>query len=148
MQANNQSVALQELSLSSSEHGEVALVIPTDPIHLSPVQDSTVEFQTTSNHTLSAASLSKLLPDQSHTIDLIGQHLQDTVNSEHQAQLLMQIQGEGGTGKSRVTQTMTCMFEQAGVGHWLVKCAYTRIAAPIIGGETTHRVAGLSVNGQ
>ena len=136
MQANEQIIASQELPSSNLEQGQVASVTPTD--HLSVVQDSTVEFQTTSNHTLLAASLSELLPDQSCAVDLICQHLQDTVNGQHRAQLLMQIQGEGGTGKSKVIQTVMRVFKDAGVRHWLVKCTYTGIAASIISGETAH----------
>jgi len=105
-------------------------------------------LQMTCDHTLSAAPLSDLLPDQSRAVDIISWHLQDTANGCHPTQLLMQIQGEGGTGKSKVIQTVTCVFKDAGVGHWLVKCAYTGIATSIIGGQTAHHVAGLSVNGQ
>ncbi|KAF9017376.1 hypothetical protein BDZ89DRAFT_904928, partial [Hymenopellis radicata] len=43
--------------------------------------------------------------------------------------LRMIIHGEGGTEKSRVIQTITKMFESRGVASWLLKAAYTGIAA-------------------
>ena len=42
--------------------------------------------------------------------------------------LQMVIHGEGGTGKSRVIQTITKMFEQKAASTALLKSAYTGIA--------------------
>ena len=62
--------------------------------------------------------------------------------------VLLQIQGEGGTGKSKVIQTITGLFNSKGVQSWLIKSAYTSIAASLIGGDTTHRIGGLTMNGK
>ncbi|RDX42770.1 hypothetical protein OH76DRAFT_1298156, partial [Lentinus brumalis] len=52
--------------------------------------------------------------------------------------LRMVLYGEGGTGKSRVIQTVTQAFAQRGCAFMLVKAAYTGIAASLIDGKTTH----------
>ncbi|KAI0349341.1 hypothetical protein OH77DRAFT_1380004, partial [Trametes cingulata] len=52
--------------------------------------------------------------------------------------LRMLLIGEGGTGKSRVIQTVTQLFAAKGSADLLVKAAYTGIAASLIEGKTTH----------
>ncbi|TFK78126.1 hypothetical protein K466DRAFT_459796, partial [Polyporus arcularius HHB13444] len=44
----------------------------------------------------------------------------------------------GGTGKSRVIQSVTELFAAAGCSYMLIKSAYTGIAASLIDGKTTH----------
>ena len=57
----------------------------------------------------------------------------------------MILYGEGGTGKSRVIQTITESFAACGVSHMLVKAAYTGVAASLVDGKTMHVIAGLSL---
>ena len=52
---------------------------------------------------------------------------------------------KGGTGKSRVIQTITGAFAARGVSHMVVKAAYTGVAASLVNGETTHVFASLSL---
>ncbi|THU78169.1 hypothetical protein K435DRAFT_567553, partial [Dendrothele bispora CBS 962.96] len=52
--------------------------------------------------------------------------------------LRMILYGEGGTGKSKVIQTVTEVFKARGVSDWLIKSAYTGVAASLIDGKTTH----------
>ncbi|KAF9780858.1 hypothetical protein BJ322DRAFT_978412, partial [Thelephora terrestris] len=59
--------------------------------------------------------------------------------------LRMILYGEGGTGKSRVIQTITESFAARGVSHMLVKAAYTGVAASLVNGKTTHVIASLSL---
>ncbi|KAI0261449.1 hypothetical protein BC834DRAFT_785293, partial [Gloeopeniophorella convolvens] len=80
-----------------------------------------------------------LLMDQRRAFDVVYWHaMQPTDNDRKPPPLLMQIQGEGGTGKSRVIQTISAMFKMLGREQELVKAAYTGIAAPLIDGKTTH----------
>jgi hypothetical protein len=58
----------------------------------------------------------------------------------------MLIHGEGGTGKSRVIQTITESFKTRGVSRTLLKAAYTGIAASLIGGKTLHTIGHIPVN--
>lgn len=58
----------------------------------------------------------------------------------------MIVHGEGGTGKSKVLQTVTEAFKQRGCQSCLLKAAYTGVAASLIDGKTTHTIASLSLN--
>ena len=53
----------------------------------------------------------------------------------------MLIHGEGGTGKSKIIQTIADKFAQSGVKHLLLKAAYTGMAALLIDGKTTHTIS-------
>ena len=88
------------------------------------------------------------MDDQRRAFDFITDHVQSSLHGDCPNQLLLQIQGEGGTGKSKVIQAVTAMFEAQGVRLWLLKTAYTGIAASLIGGETIHRLTGLNFNGK
>lgn len=59
--------------------------------------------------------------------------------------LRMMISGEGGTGKSRVIQTITEAFEKMGMKVGLAKGAYTGIAASVIDGKALHNLCQLLV---
>ncbi|KAI9069506.1 hypothetical protein FKP32DRAFT_1552815, partial [Trametes sanguinea] len=61
--------------------------------------------------------------------------------------LRMVVCGEGGTGKSRVIQTVSRMFELVGGASLLMKTAYTGIAASLIDGKTTHTLAHIPISG-
>jgi len=60
----------------------------------------------------------------------------------------MLIHGEGGTGKSKVIQTITEYFAHRGVTHMLLKAAYTGVAASLVNGKMTHTIAMVSVGGK
>ena len=60
----------------------------------------------------------------------------------------MIILGEGGTGKSKVIQTVSEYFIQKGVKHLLLKAAYTGVAASLIDGKTTHVIGCISLSGR
>ncbi|KAF8576527.1 hypothetical protein K439DRAFT_1366972 [Ramaria rubella] len=53
---------------------------------------------------------SGLLPSQHHAYDIVTWHIAATIAGKNPLKLLMQIQGEGGTGKSKVIQTITDFF--------------------------------------
>ncbi|KZT08384.1 uncharacterized protein LAESUDRAFT_605749, partial [Laetiporus sulphureus 93-53] len=79
-----------------------------------------------------------LLTDQKRAYDIITWHLNQTLAGHKPPQLLMLIHGEGGTGKSRVIQTVTEHFKHQSAEDSLAKAAYTGIAASVIDGKTTH----------
>lgn len=95
---------------------------------------------------LTAVEVDELLEDQRRAYDIVTTHLDRELQDENPPQLLMLIVGEGGTGKTRLIQTITEYFKSKGVERLLVKSAYTGIAASLIDGKTTHTVAALSVN--
>ncbi|KAI6167678.1 hypothetical protein EDD17DRAFT_1424746, partial [Pisolithus thermaeus] len=52
--------------------------------------------------------------------------------------LRMLLHSKGGTGKSRVIQTITECFTRCGAWQLLIKAAYMGVAASLIDGKTTH----------
>ncbi|KAI0257796.1 hypothetical protein BC834DRAFT_800086, partial [Gloeopeniophorella convolvens] len=76
--------------------------------------------------------------DQRRAYDIIADHMRDLQSDVETPQLLMQIQGEGGTGKSKVIQLVTDLFETSKRSRELVRAAYTGIAASLINGKTIH----------
>ncbi|KIL56471.1 hypothetical protein M378DRAFT_89250, partial [Amanita muscaria Koide BX008] len=91
-----------------------------------------------SEASLSPIALGELRTDQYRAHDIILWHLEQTLADQHPHPLRMIIYGEGGTGKSKVIQTVTESFAAKGVKFMLVKTAYTGVAASLIDGKTTH----------
>ena len=54
---------------------------------------------------------------------------------------------EGRTGKSKVIQTVTEGFKARGAPYVLTKAAYTRVAASLTDGKTTHVIGEISLFG-
>lgn len=81
-----------------------------------------------------------LLEEQRRAFDIVKWHLSDTLEGRQPAQLLMQIQGEPGTGKSRVIRAITALFKSKGHSVALLRAAPTGIAACLIDGRTLHSV--------
>ncbi len=96
---------------------------------------------------IEAVDASHLLPAQRRAFEIICWHLEETLAGRDVPQLLMQIQGEGGTGKSMVIQTVTRMFDVKGQRSLLLKGAYTGIAASLIDGKTTHVIGMIPLRG-
>ena len=145
-------------ALLSQSDGEIAggstTAFPDDPpgaaielssndtggtISLSPIT-------TDSEQALPPVDVDSLKPDQLRAYQIISWHLRETIAGKSPPPLQMILYGEGGTGKSRVIQTVTEAFTRCGVGSMLVKAAYTGVAASLIGGKTTHVIGGLSLN--
>jgi len=99
-----------------------------------------------SEDALDGIDISHLRPDQARAYGIIKWHLDQTLNGVDPPPLRMILYGEGGTGKSRVIQTVTDAFEARGAKHILVKAAYTGVAASLVNGKTTHVIAGLSLH--
>ena len=82
---------------------------------------------------------------QFRAYDIRVWHLEQALQGEDVSPLRMIIHGEGGTGKSRVIQTVTEAFKTHRSAFLLVKAAYTGIAASLIDGKTTHVIARIKV---
>ncbi|GJE99317.1 hypothetical protein PsYK624_155710 [Phanerochaete sordida] len=94
---------------------------------------------------LPAADPSELEDEQFCAYDIIKWHMAETLAERNPPTLRMILYGEGGTGKSRVIQTVTEEFAQRGVMFMLVKAAFTGIAASLIDGKTLHVVASIGI---
>ncbi|KAJ3912479.1 hypothetical protein F5877DRAFT_84764 [Lentinula edodes] len=85
------------------------------------------------------ASLRDILnEEQARVHDIVVEHLQKTIAGERPAQLLLLLQGAGGTGKTVVINAISETFERLGVKGYLAKTATTGIAASHFGGKTLH----------
>ena len=100
---------------------------------------------TTSEQALPAMEPDCLKPDQLRTYRVVTWHLGETLRGGNIPPLRMVLYGEGGTGKSRVIQTITEAFAARGVSHMLMKAAYTGVAASLVDGKTTHVIGCLSL---
>lgn len=85
--------------------------------------------------------------EQRRAYDIIDEHVQQTLEGRRPSQLRIIILGEGGTGKSHTIQAITTNFKRRKVKDWLVKGAYTGIAASIIDGSTLHVLTAMPIRG-
>ncbi|GAW02204.1 ATP-dependent DNA helicase PIF1 [Lentinula edodes] len=83
--------------------------------------------------------------EQARAHDIVVEHLQKTIAGEGPAQLLLLLQGPGGTGKTVVINAISETFERLGVKGYLAKTATTGVAASHFGGKTLHTWAGIKV---
>ncbi|KAG9080105.1 hypothetical protein FRC06_007079 [Ceratobasidium sp. 370] len=89
--------------------------------------------------------VSMLSVEQLLAYDIFKDHLDQSTCGQNPPQLLMNIQGEGGTGKSLVISKITELLEARQQRSILKKAAYTGIAASHIGGQTLHKLAFLHI---
>jgi len=131
----------------AADHGRVGQLF----VNQSPGSDNgapTVWHIDESNQ-LSEAALAPVDPsmlqyDQFRAYDIIVWHLDQTLVGRNPPPLQMLIHGEGGTGKSKVIQTITEYFTSKGSRPTLLKAAYTGVAASLIDGKTTHSITMIS----
>jgi hypothetical protein len=76
--------------------------------------------------------------EQRLAFSIIANHLRDLMDGKNPPQLLMQIHGQAGTGKTTLVQAITDLFKSTGNGHRLAKTALSGVAASQIGGSTLH----------
>ena len=95
---------------------------------------------------MSTSCSSKLKADQFRAYDIFAWHLEQTLGGMDPPPLRLTIYGEGGTGKSKVIQTISEIFVQKGAKYMLIKSPYTGVAVSLIDGKTMHTLASLSMN--
>ena len=101
-----------------------------------------------SEASIPAVDPSLLKADQFRAYDIVTWHLEQTLAGKKPPPLRMIVHGEGGTGKSRVIQTVTELFSRRGSKFILLKAAYTGVAASLIDGKTTHVIGMISTSGR
>ena len=84
--------------------------------------------------------------EQRQAYDIVTWHLDQTLARCSPLPLRMVTYGEGGTGKSKVLQTISTAFKAQHQEHILLKAAYTGSAASLVNGKTTHIVGGISMS--
>jgi hypothetical protein len=119
--------------------------ISVDPTTTPDTANEDIFNEPNSEPALPAVEVSQLTNDQSRAYTIICWHLQQTLSGKTPPPLRMIMYGEGGTGKSRVIQTVTETFVQKDVPYMLIKAAYTGIAASLIKGKTTYFIGQFSI---
>ncbi|KAF8546299.1 hypothetical protein OG21DRAFT_1379075, partial [Imleria badia] len=85
-----------------------------------------------------------LTVDQLRAYKIITWHLDETLAGRNPLALRLIVNGEGGTGKSKLIEAVTDYFRARGAERLLIKMAYTGIAASHIQGLTCHAAAMIS----
>lgn len=85
---------------------------------------------------------------QRMAFDMIREHVESHWKGESPEQLLLNVQGGPGTGKSEVIKAVVELFELHGKGDQVGRCAPTGIAACSINGQTLHSAMNISIEGK
>ncbi|KIK20991.1 hypothetical protein PISMIDRAFT_104794, partial [Pisolithus microcarpus 441] len=105
-----------------------------------PLVENVGEDNEISEKALTPADPSTLKEDQRCAYEIVSWHVNQTLRGLDPPPLRMLIHREGGTGKSKLIQTITDNFSANGAKHMLVKAAYTGVAASLIDRKTTHSI--------
>ena len=100
----------------------------------------------TAKEAIQPAQPDELLYEQQQAYNIVTAHLAQTILGRQPDQLLLQIQGKGGTGKSKVIQIITQYFTHMGMKHMLMKMVYIGIAASLIEEKLMHMATCISVS--
>lgn len=133
MQAHHPLRSNQEMDMSAD-----VFPIDEDVIRSGEAENRLVEM---SEAALTAVDPSVLNDGQKRAYGIVTWHLDQVLAGRHPPPLRMLLHGAGGTGKSKVIQTITEFFTCRGARHLLLKAAYTGVAASLIDGKTTHTIA-------
>ena len=142
---DEKSKASNIVSPNSESSGTGATVERSADLTLNTSAAVLLQSASASEQALPAVDLDCLKPDQLRAYHIVTWHLDETRHGKDPPPLRMVLYGEGGTGKSRVIQTITEAFSVRGAGHTLVKAAYTGVAASLVNGKTTHVIGSLSL---
>jgi hypothetical protein len=115
-----------------------------DVVNINDINITKSKCPLTNTEILEAVDPSMLNNEQRRAYDVVMWHLDQTLSGKNPPPLRMIIHGEGGTGKSKILQTITKAFKDRQCQCMLVKAAYTGVAASLIEGKTTHIIGGMS----
>ncbi|KAG9075419.1 hypothetical protein FRC06_010097, partial [Ceratobasidium sp. 370] len=130
---------------SQASHGQV-VPISAAPLSAFGPSYGSVVIEPVVGEAIRPVETSCLKEDQLRGFNIIAKHLTASLAGQSPKQLLMQIQGEGGTGKSMVIHCVMQLFRINAVEHKIVTSAYTRVAASHIDGNTLHTLCRLTSN--
>ncbi|TFY81855.1 hypothetical protein EWM64_g2158 [Hericium alpestre] len=140
-----------DADLGSSDGGRVSQLREQDPDSFKEEEEETGPLVASLNAGSEIALLpvapSELKTDQRRAYEFVTWHLEQHLAGMPVPPLRLLIHGEGGTGKSKVIQTITEYFATRRVSHKLIKAAYTGVAASLIDGKTTHTIGMISQRG-
>nr|GAT52360.1 predicted protein [Mycena chlorophos] len=115
---------------TSEGEGTVVVISNEDTRRRSDVQQQAIDI---------------LNAEQRRAHDIIERHLDQTLKGQQEEQLLMIIQGEGGTGKTVLLNAVSHTFDFHQSTTLLAKTGTTGISASLIGGQTLHQWAGIPI---
>lgn len=115
---------------ATDDIGGVSRLVSTGAALQGPDLGDVIPREQIYEQSINPAAYDELFPEQQRAFDIIRWHLSKTLDAANRImppppQLLMLLVGEGGTGKSKVIQTVTAEFERRGLAHLLLKSAYT-----------------------
>jgi hypothetical protein len=125
-------------------------ITPMDVVEKKPLQTETVLNGLHNIHSEIKAKndiARRLNYEQNLAYMVVTKHSELEESRIQQKQLLLNIQGEPGTGKSEIIKAITRYFELKGKPEQILKTAQTGIAASSIGGETLHAFTKIPVSG-
>lgn len=123
----------------SNDFGDINSLAQPDTLH--PAEPTITYEAIDQQNDIKEINLSDFSDDQQHAFRIIQNHVSDAFSGKPRAQLLMQIQGEGGTGRSHVIAAVTNHFKMLEQESSLHRAAYTGIAASQVQGSTLHQLA-------
>ena len=140
--------------MSRASQACAALQTEAEVLHISDLQQQTTHTSSEGMviindkaECLAPCDVELLNSDQKHAYDIVAWHVEEMIAGKKPPQLLIIIPGEGGVGKSKLIQMITQRFTARKVSEWLVKGAYTGIAASLIDRKTLHVLGGIPVKG-
>lgn len=111
-------------------------------VHIGPDTEPDVQRLPPPNGILSA-HIDILNTNQKMAHDIVTNHLRAYLDGRKPKQMLLNVMGPGGTGKSTMLNAITKTFEELGASDLLFKTALSGVAASLIGGTTLHWWAGI-----
>lgn len=135
---HSMAITVQNVNNQQSGAESSASDRPGDVSHIVENDEAQFTDSETAETALSPVTPCDLTAEQKRAYDIVRWHVLETLAGQNPAPFRMRLEGEGGTGKSRVIQSISQFFRQQGIESSLQKMAYTGIAASLIEGKTIH----------
>lgn len=125
-------------------HQSVANRLPSRPNQI--VSEAVLSVDTPKISPSIRPELAILNTEQRRVHNIVEDNLLCHLAGRKPPQLLMIVQGQGGTGKSLVIKTISDTFAEHNASEALAKTATSGVVASLIGGQTLHYWAGLGIH--
>lgn len=100
-------------------------------VELDAATSSASVFTVMTQEMSTTLSTDELNEEQMRSCGIVSSHLDDLIANKAPPPLRLIIYGQGGTGRSKVIQTLTAKFESVGCRGLLIKSSYTGASCTI-----------------